>query len=268
VTCKGGAWPKKRVHPGQVGRLSPLHLLGPARTTQKHSPSSPRSESFLPDRASRRHRRRGDGLRLRGSHLVPPIWIALTQFFGLPSSHAPSRMAIMNRCSVPGMARARERTRLVEQLRLAILVLVSVATMAACHKRMIALPHNESPENLNQLGLALCDRLQSSYMNQDWSKLDAMVDSEYTGIAPGEVWDRKLLKQEFPKIHLIKLQRESGKVIRLALNLILISEEMNMTETYDGGDISGRYQMTTVWVKRGPEWRLFFEQEVPIQAKP
>jgi hypothetical protein len=57
---------------------------------------------------------------------------------------------------------------------------------------------------------------------------------------PGAQWDRATLEREFAKIR------------------------MTDKETYAGEEISGRYRMTTIWINRANEWRLLFEQEVPL----
>jgi hypothetical protein len=51
---------------------------------------------------------------------------------------------------------------------------------------------------------------------------------------------------------------------RLARGAVLLTEQVMLPGTYDGQEPPGPDWMTTVWVERACEWRLPFEQEVPI----
>ena len=116
--------------------------------------------------------------------------------------------------------------------------------------------------------LALSDALTEAYRARNWPRVRALVSSSYIGLASGETWDLSRLEQEFPRIKLQSLVRRSASVVHLRPDLIVISEDVDLQETYSGRNISGRYQMTTVWEKEAQGWRLRLEQEVAGRCAP
>ncbi len=116
----------------------------------------------------------------------------------------------------------------------------------------------------HEQALGLSDRLTAIYRRGDWPALAALLASDYLGTTPGAQWDGEVLEREFAKIRMTDYQRENFLVKQLAPDLVLLNEDATLKETYDGEDISGRYRMTTIWINRANEWRLLFEQEVPL----
>jgi hypothetical protein len=112
--------------------------------------------------------------------------------------------------------------------------------------------------------LALSDQLSAAYLARDFDGLRRLLAPGYTGSAPGMIWDVDALATEFPKIQMRDIRRDSYFVRRLAPGTVLLTEDVTLSETYGGQDISGPYRMNTVWVERAGEWLLLFEQELPI----
>ena len=114
--------------------------------------------------------------------------------------------------------------------------------------------------------VGLSDQLTDIYRARDWSRLKKLLAVDYVGTVPGVQLNAVALEGEFAKITLIDLHREAYWVKPLAPGLVLLNEDVKLTERYDGQDISGPYRMTTIWTQREGQWRLLFEQEILVAA--
>jgi hypothetical protein len=115
-----------------------------------------------------------------------------------------------------------------------------------------------------QVALALGERLTLAYRRRSWPGVDSLLADDYLGVAPGVEWDRAALRHEFPNIRLESLRSDSAIVRTLGPGVLLLDEDATMRESYAGEDISGRYRLTTAWVLRAGQWKLAFEQEIPL----
>jgi hypothetical protein len=93
-----------------------------------------------------------------------------------------------------------------------------------------------------------------------------MLAPGYLGTAPGLSWNLDSLRAAFPRIHFITWRRDQATVKELSPGTLLVNDDGWLTESYDGQDISGRYRLTEVWVRRDGRWLLLFEQEMPLPA--
>jgi Domain of unknown function (DUF4440) len=147
-----------------------------------------------------------------------------------------------------------------------ILALGSLLLCAGCRsgaqRNALAL----APDSARVVGLALSDQLSDVYKCGDWPRLATMLAPDYLGAAPGLSWNLDSLQAAFPKIHFIAWRRDAATVKELSPGTLLVNDDGQLTESYDGQDISGRYRLTDVWVRRGGRWLLLFEQEVPLPA--
>ena len=141
-----------------------------------------------------------------------------------------------------------------------VIVALGAAILFAAAQRLHPQSDDVSPE-----GAALDRRLSDAYLKQDWPALEKIVAPDYSVLTADGQWDYATLKREFPKIHAKSYQVERQVVKRLSADLILVNDVVTMEETYDGQDISGRYWMSDLWVRRDGKWLLLVEQEVPLK---
>jgi hypothetical protein len=74
------------------------------------------------------------------------------------------------------------------------------------------------------------------------------------------------LREAFPKIKTLGYKQEQPYVKILSADLVLVNHLMQMRETYDGKDMSGRYWYSQIWVRREGRWLLLVEQELPMPS--
>lgn len=148
-----------------------------------------------------------------------------------------------------------------------MLALLAAAMLAGCgsHGSASTESGNAFPLVAESTAIALDNSLTNAYVHQDWNALSALVAPDYYGTGDGIEWDYAALKREFPKIHLTDARAEHQHVKTLGPDMLLINEDMTIRETYDGHDISGRYAMSDIWVRRNGSWSLLVEQELPLK---
>ena len=145
--------------------------------------------------------------------------------------------------------------------------LLATAVLAGCgnHNSGNREPEGGWPPVTEATAVALDNNLTNAYLHQDWHALSAIVAPDYDGIGDGIEWDYAALRREFPKIHLVEAHAEHQHVKTLSPEMLLINEDMAIRETYDGHDISGRYAMSDIWVRRNGAWFLLVEEELPLK---
>lgn len=121
-------------------------------------------------------------------------------------------------------------------------------------------------DDSTELGSTLDRRLTDAYHRRDWVTLQSLVAPDYAGITEDFEWDFASLQREFHKIRLVDSKIERQRIKRLAPDLILVNDIFTMHETFDGEDISGRYNSSDVWVRRNGHWLLLIEQEVRLRG--
>ena len=116
--------------------------------------------------------------------------------------------------------------------------------------------------------LARDHEYSKAWLQADWKAVAALVAPEYWGVGDDFSWDFAKLKQEFPKAKALEYENEAPRLKRLGPDLVLINRVTRMRETYAGADISGRYWISEIWVRRNGRWLLLVEQEVLLQPVP
>ena len=149
----------------------------------------------------------------------------------------------------------------------AVLGLFAATMLSGCGNHGSASRESETtaPPATEATAVTLDTSLTNAYLHQDWNTLSAIVAPDYYGVGDGIEWDYAALKREFPKIHLVEARAEYRHVKSLGPDMLLINENMTIRETYDGHDISGRYAMSDIWVRRNGAWFLLVEQELPLK---
>jgi ketosteroid isomerase-like protein len=99
----------------------------------------------------------------------------------------------------------------------------------------------------------------------DWPAIEAMIAPDYY-VFDGAGGGIARLREEFPKIKLLEYKSEQPHVQILAPDLVLVNYVMQMRETYDGKDMSGRYWYSQIWIRREGRWLLLVEQELPMPS--
>ena len=151
----------------------------------------------------------------------------------------------------------------------AALPLLVMCALAACARR----GEKRSPGAGGQSGselvaaevLARAHEYDEAWLRGDWPAAEAMLAADYY-VFDGVEGDLARLRQEFPKIKTLEYKQEQPHVKILAADLILVNHVMQMRETYDGKDISGRYWYSQIWVRREGRWLLLVEQELPMPS--
>jgi hypothetical protein len=107
-----------------------------------------------------------------------------------------------------------------------------------------------------------------AWLRGDWEAVAGIVAPEYWGAGSDFSWDLARLKEEFPKAKAMAYRNEAPHVKGLGPGLVLLNRVTTMRETYAGADISGRYWISEIWVRRDGRWLLLVEQEIPLQPDP
>jgi len=136
-------------------------------------------------------------------------------------------------------------------------LLVLWVAAAGCRQHPSA--HNDEDEVLRR-----DHAYKEAFQRSDWPAVQKLVAPEYLGLVPEARWDVTQLAREFPKIKLRGYRDETPTLKRLGPEEMLVSQVSALDETYDGRDISGRYWVSCVWVRRAGRWLLLVEQEVPL----
>ncbi len=151
----------------------------------------------------------------------------------------------------------------------AALTLFAMCALAACARR----GEEQTPSAGGQTGtesvvaevLARAHEYDEAWLRGDWPAVKAMLAPDYY-VFDGDEGDVARLQEEFPKIKTLEYKQEQPHVKILAVDLVLVNHVMQMRETYDGKDMSGRYWYSQIWARRDGRWLLLVEQELPMPS--
>ena len=112
--------------------------------------------------------------------------------------------------------------------------------------------------------LAADQAYADAWLRSDWAAASAMIAPDYFGLSPDGSIDQFRLRDVFARAKALGYTRTTPHTKVLASDVVMVSYEQQMKETFDGRDISGRYWYSTIWKRLDGRWKLLVEQEIPL----
>ena len=179
------------------------------------------------------------------------------------------RLSLPNNSAYFSLDKAKRLMARSQHAVIAALPLFAMCALATCARRAdkqaFSVGRPSGTESVVAEVLARSHDYDEAWLRGEWSAVKAILAPDYY-VFDGAEGDIARLREDFPKIKTLEYKQEQPHVKILAADLVLVNHVMQMRETYDGKDMSGRYWYSQIWVRREGRWLLLVEQELPMPS--
>ena len=153
----------------------------------------------------------------------------------------------------------------------ALMLLVTAASLAQEHREYSAKEQGKQviaareAQAWEQQFAARERSLFEAEKRHDWPAVERLLTDDFVEIAAdGKLYAKSDVAAYFPDVQLHDYQQEDVRVLRAAEGAVLVTSTVRVDASFRGQRIPSHSYVSTLWVRRGKQWKIVFHQVTPI----
>ena len=153
----------------------------------------------------------------------------------------------------------------------ALILLVTAACLAQEHKEYSAKEQGKQviaareAQAWEQQFVARERSLFEAEKLHDWPAVERLLADDFLEIAAdGKLYTKSGVAAYFPDVHLLDYRQEDVRVLRAADGAVLVTSTVRVDASFRGTRIPSHSYVSTLWARRGKQWKIVFHQVTPI----